>query len=83
MREAAADVRAEAQSDDLAVKVIASPGGGIVDMELSHRAFQMSGRELGSTMVEVIGRARIEADQQLSAEVQRIMGVDLPGQGGA
>ncbi|MFC4336875.1 YbaB/EbfC family nucleoid-associated protein [Salininema proteolyticum] len=78
LRQAAADIRAEAQSDDHAVTVTVSPGGGVLDMDLSHRAFQMSGNELGAAMVDVIAKARTEADRKLSDEVNRVMGVSLP-----
>lgn len=74
----AVEARAEAVSEDGAVRVVAGAGGSIREIDLQLSAFQMSGVELGEAIVETIRAAERRVQTELAAEVGRIMGFEVP-----
>lgn len=70
----ASQAEAEVTSDDHAVRIVAGPGGRIIDLELTQRAFAMSGAELGRKIVETLQQARTKVETELSSSIGRLMG---------
>lgn len=75
------EARAEAVSENGAVRVVAGPGGQIQELSLEYSAYQMSGVELGEMIVETIKDATRKLETELSAEVERIMSAAMPSTG--
>jgi hypothetical protein len=80
----AQEAEAEVTSDDHAVRMVVGAGGAIKELDISHRASNLSGEALGQSIVETLKRGRIEVDSQLSSAISSILGtaVDPASLGG-
>jgi DNA-binding protein YbaB len=67
IQEAVATTTAEVTSDDYAVTVVVGPGGAVLDLRLSSRAFRYDGAELGAVVVRTIREANVRLAAELSA----------------
>lgn len=74
VEEIAKSVEAEVSSDDSAVRVIVGAGGSIKDMELTHRAFQKSGAELGELIVDTLRKAERRVQEEMSSRMSEVFG---------
>lgn len=74
----AGETTGEAVSEGGEVRVVAAPGGGIVELDLRMSAFELSGLELGEIIVETLKAADAKVSESLSAAVSSIMGGVLP-----
>jgi DNA-binding protein YbaB len=74
VQQMAAELRAEAVSEDGAVRVVAGPGGEVKEIDLRLNAFEMSGLELGELTAATVKRATADADRRLSAEIRGVVG---------
>jgi len=70
VQQMAAELRAEAVSEDGSVRVVAGPGGEVKEIDLRLSAFEMSGVELGELAAATVKRATADADRRLSEEIR-------------
>ena len=70
----ATETEAEAVSADGEVRVVAGVSGVVKEIDLRMKAFELSGVELGEVIAETIKSATTKADQELSQQVNSIMG---------
>lgn len=65
IRDAVATTTVERTSDDHAVTVVVGPGGAVLDLRLSSRAFRYDGAGLGAVVVRTIREASAEYAETL------------------
>lgn len=70
----ATEMEAETVSEDGEVRVVAGASGVVKEIDLRMKAFQLSGVELGEVIAATIKSATAKADQELSEQVNGIMG---------
>ena len=66
----AAEVTAEAVSEDGAVRVVSRPGGDVKEIDLRMNAFELSGVELGELTAATVKAAQSAADAVLAEAVR-------------
>ncbi|MFC4337129.1 YbaB/EbfC family nucleoid-associated protein [Salininema proteolyticum] len=62
----------ELTSDDHSIRVVAAPGGGVKELELNHRAYGMSGAELGPRILALLQEAQQRVDDELQDEIAAV-----------
>ena len=67
VQDAVAHATAEVTSEDHVVTVVAGPGGAVRSVQLSTRAAQLTGAELGEIVVRTIREANARADAEIRA----------------
>jgi DNA-binding protein YbaB len=70
----AAEARGESVSEGGEVRVVASAGGRIAELDLRMSAFELSGVELGEIIVSTFRAAEDQLDAQLTSAIQATMG---------
>ncbi|GAB7045675.1 YbaB/EbfC family nucleoid-associated protein [Catenuloplanes indicus] len=65
VRELAATASAELTSEDHEVTVVAGPRGAVHSVELSPRAFRLTGAQLGELVVRTIRAANAQVDAEI------------------
>lgn len=66
--------RAQASSPDGAVTVTVAAGGRIEGLQLTPKAMDLGHTRLGSTIIETIRRAQIDAAQQIEQAMRPVLG---------
>lgn len=74
----AAETEAEVVSEDGGVRVVATPGGDVKEIDLRLKAFELSGVELGELIAETVKSAAAKAEQEMSTMVASTMGDVFP-----
>jgi hypothetical protein len=69
----AAEVRAEAVSEDGSVRVVAGPSGEVREIDLRLSAFELSGVELGEVTAATVKVATAAADRDLAERVRGLV----------
>ncbi|WP_025272264.1 YbaB/EbfC family nucleoid-associated protein [Haloglycomyces albus] len=72
-QQVAEQISVPATSPDHSVEVVAGPGGSVRELNMNHRAYQMSAAELGDQLVNLIDEATNAADAQLRQKTQEFM----------
>ena len=81
LRQLVSEARAEAASDDYAVRVVVGPGGAVHDVDVTARAARYGGAELGALIVEQLREANRRLNAELTGRFAEVMGEDAADAG--